>query len=153
HVDRSLQSHLPVLNDDGVLVLRDAVDGPVKRPVKNDACGFTAKTRIVLACSEARNFLFTERTQLCSAIKARSCRSTSSAATTPTGASRTSPRFILRVFAEPHQAAAHAAWIHHYKLLGLPVTRDIRLAGRSPQFPFRVRCDQWTANLLNATLS
>ncbi len=47
-VDRALQVHLPVLDDDVSLVLRDAVDRAVERPVEDDAGGLALEARVVV---------------------------------------------------------------------------------------------------------
>lgn len=48
HVNGSLQAELSVLDDDGIFVLCNPVDRPVKRPIEDDAGGLAVKPGIVL---------------------------------------------------------------------------------------------------------
>ncbi len=54
HEDRSLQTELAVLNNDGVFVLRDAIDGAVEGPVEDDAGRLAAESRIVFTLERSR---------------------------------------------------------------------------------------------------
>src|SRR4030095_17123078 len=72
HVDRPLQIHLAVLDDDRVPVLRDPVDGAVKRPVEDAARGLAPEARVVLPLKSGR-LPFTTFGDLGAAIGSRSC--------------------------------------------------------------------------------
>src|SRR6187200_2991227 len=79
HVDRPLQIHLAVLDDDRVAVLRDPVDGAVKRPVEDDARRLAPEAGVVLLRKRSSLFL-AALGELGAAIGSRACRATS-----PTG--------------------------------------------------------------------
>src|SRR5688572_242735 len=116
HVDGSFESELSVLDHDRILVLRDPVDGPVERPVENDAGCLTLEPRIVIACEFCR-FLFSERRQLAAAVQSwtgrctatAGCPASTSAASTCCG---TLPGNRWNR-AEPDQPAADTARIGH----------------------------------------
>src|SRR5215813_8179155 len=48
HINRTLQSELPIFEKDRVLVLCDAVDRTIERPIEDDAGCLAAEARIVL---------------------------------------------------------------------------------------------------------
>src|SRR5688500_12129292 len=98
HVDRAPQVHLPVLNQNRVLVLRDAIHRAVEDPVEDDARRLAAKTRIVIA-GELRRRLFTKWRELGAAIEARAGLGTRAATTTAAPLAR----FQLLELTERHQ--------------------------------------------------
>src|SRR2546430_8847651 len=84
HIHGSFQSELTILNNDRVLVLSNAVDGSIKRPVEDDARGFAAKSRIIFAL-EIRRRLRSQFRQFRSAIKTWSPRCAPTTGTTGVG--------------------------------------------------------------------
>src|SRR4029453_3253297 len=70
HVNRPLETHLPVLEDDGVLVLRDPVHRTIESPVEDDARRLAAEAWIVLALESCCGLLPGGR-QLGASIKPR----------------------------------------------------------------------------------
>ncbi len=149
HVDRSSEAQLTILQNNRVPVLRDAVDRPIKGPIENDAGGLATKPRIVFS-RELGSGLFAEFRQFGTAIKTRPRLTRTAAAAT---ASRTALRPGLIHGAERHQTTANTARICHDKLLGRPVSWNIRFAGRAARRPLRVvRRLQRTTDLLNLAL-
>src|SRR5262245_64689762 len=56
HVNRPREPELPILQDDGVAVLRDAIDWAVERPVEDDARRLATHARVVLVEEHGKLF-------------------------------------------------------------------------------------------------
>ncbi len=81
HEDRSFQAELAVLNNDGVFVLRDAVDWAVEGPVEDDARRLAAESRIVFTLERSRGLCSGLR-QFAAAVEPRPARRAASPAST-----------------------------------------------------------------------
>src|SRR5262245_50428353 len=118
HVNRSRESQLPVLQDDGVLVLRDAIDGAIERPVEDDARRLAAHARVALR---------EEHRELFSALLAlgREFSALNHAGAAATRAARaTDPPLswlVLTDGAERHERAPSPTRVRHDELLWRPV--------------------------------
>src|SRR5262245_33077466 len=111
HVDRPLQIHLAVLDEDRVAVLCDPVDRAVERPVEDDARRLAPEARVVLL-RKCGSFFFTTFGDLGAAIGSRSCSTTTAGGRSwGPGATRACLtlahlRCLLRERAETHHATA-----------------------------------------------
>src|SRR5215831_15395233 len=100
-----LQTELPVFNDDRVFALRNAIDGSVECPVKDDARRFAAKARVIISYEISCGF-FSRLGQFASAVETRACSgAASSRAATTAGIGRPLSEFVLAQLIELHHTA------------------------------------------------
>src|SRR5688572_20100174 len=139
HGDRSLQTKLTILQDDGVLVLSNAIHGTVKRPIKSDARRLAAESRIVLA-SKAVGLLLAEFGEFGAAVHLRTGTATGPAITAPSARCAAGGRsLLLAQGTQAHEPSTGSPRVGHDHLFGRPVTRNIRLSRRPSILPLRVR--------------
>src|SRR5678816_1257480 len=134
HLNRAREPELAVLQHDGVLVLRDAIDGAVERPVEDDARGLAPHARVVLGEEhrELLGALFTLRRQLGALNHSRPAAARSSRTTDPPLS-----WLVLTGGTQRHQRAAAASRIGHHQLLRGPVAGDVGFAGWPPRCTLR----------------
>src|SRR5262245_23544775 len=128
HLNCSREPELPVLQDDGVLVLRDAIDRTIERPIEDDARRLAAHARVALR-EEHRKLLGTLLAFGCELSALNHARS----ATAPTARPPDSPFawLVLAGGAQRNERAAATSRISHHELLRSPVAGDVRFTGRT----------------------
>src|SRR5688572_19332631 len=156
HGDRSLQTKLTILQDDGVLVLSNAIHGTVKRPIKSDTRRLAAESRIVLA-SKARGLLLAEFGEFGAAVRLRTGTATGPAITATSARSAAGGRSLLSLLlaqgTQAHEPSTGSPRVGHDHLFGRPVTRYVRLSRRPSILPLRVRRHHRASHLRDRALS
>src|SRR5262249_31320214 len=123
-----LQTELSIFDDDGVLILRNAIDWSVECPIEDDARRFATEARIILSLEISRG-LFSSFSQFASAIEPRARGGTASTRTATT-ARIGGPLswFVLAQLIELYHTATCTAGINHHVLHGSPLSGDVRLS-------------------------
>src|SRR6185503_11046978 len=136
HVNRSREPELPVLQDDGVLVLRDAIDRTIERPIENDAGRLAAHARVALR-EEHGKLLGTLLAFGCELSALNHARSAATRTARPSDSPF--PRLVMAGGAQRNERAAAATRIGHHELLWGPVAGDVRFTGRTSRLALQRR--------------
>src|SRR5688572_848152 len=126
HVNRAPQVHLPVVDQNRVAILRDAIDGAVEGPVEDDAGRLALEPRIVLL-RELRRGSVTCGRELGTGVGARSGGRASAAPSAAAAARPTLARLDGGDLAQRDESAAFPGWIGHDDLFRRPVAADVRI--------------------------